>query len=83
MSTPNPRLSAVRALNRVIPANGEGAFTVSVQLDILSQAAQLTSLLHGGVPENVSYRVDGSLTVDIPFTRPLTFDSSGMIAVVN
>lgn len=24
MSTPNPRLSAVRALNRVIPANGEG-----------------------------------------------------------
>ena len=54
-----------------------------VRMDILSQAAQLTSLLHGGVPENVSYRVDGSLTVDIPFTRPLNFGSSGMIAVVD
>lgn len=64
-----------------IPAMGEGAFQVSVELDILTQAAQLTSLLQGGVPENVSYRVDGSLTVDIPFARPLAFASTGIIAL--
>lgn len=71
------------AASFTIPAKGEGAFVVSVELDILSQAAQLTSLLHGGVPENVSYRVDGSLAVDIPFARPLNFDTSGIIAVVH
>lgn len=71
------------AASFTIPAKGEGAFVVSVELDILSQAAQLTSLLHGGVPENVSYRVDGSLVVDIPFARPLNFDTSGIIAVVH
>jgi LEA14-like dessication related protein len=71
------------AASFTIPAHGEGAFQVSVRLDILTQAATLSSLLHGGVPENVSYRVDGSLAVDIPFTRPLTFASTGVIAVVD
>ena len=66
-----------------IPANGSNAFVVSVELDILNRASQITSLLQGGVPDNVSYQVDGSLTVDIPFTRPLSFSSSGMIAVAH
>lgn len=66
-----------------IPANGSNAFVVSVELDILNRANQITSLLQGGVPDNVSYQVDGSLTVDIPFTRPLSFSSSGMIAVAH
>ncbi len=66
-----------------IPANGSNGFVVSVELDILNRATQITSLLQGGVPDNVSYQVDGSLTVDIPFTRPLSFSSSGMIAVAH
>jgi LEA14-like dessication related protein len=66
-----------------IPANGSNGFVVSVELDILNRATQITSLLQGGVPDNVSYQVDGSLSVDIPFTRPLTFSSSGMIAVAH
>jgi LEA14-like dessication related protein len=66
-----------------IPANGSNGFVVSVELDVLNRATQITSLLQGGVPDNVSYQVDGSLTVDIPFTRPLSFSSSGMIAVAH
>ena len=38
---------------------------VQDQLDILNRASQITSLLQGGVPDNVSYQVDGSLTVDM------------------
>ena len=66
-----------------IPARGTNAFVVSVEVDILNRATQITSLLQGGMPDNVSYQVDGSLTVDIPFTRPLSFSSSGMIAVAH
>jgi LEA14-like dessication related protein len=64
-----------------IPAGGEDGFVISVDLDILNSASQLTSLLHGGVPDHVKYRVEGSLTVDIPFTRPLPFSSSGTVPV--
>ncbi len=64
-----------------VPAHGDDAFVISVDLDILNRATQITSLLQGGMPDNVSYKVDGSLTVDIPFTRPLSFASSGVIDI--
>lgn len=66
-----------------IPARGSDRFFISVDLDILNSVTQISSLLRGGVPEHVSYRVDGSLTVDIPFAQPLGFASSGVIQVQN
>lgn len=64
-----------------VPARGEDDFMISVDIDILRSASQITSLLSGGVPDHVQYRIDGSLTVDIPFARPLPFSSSGAIPV--
>ena len=64
-----------------IPSRGKNSFVISVELDVLNRATQITSLLQGGMPDNVNYQVDGSLAVDIPFTRPLEFSSSGVIAV--
>jgi len=64
-----------------VPARGNGNFLIGVNLDIASSASQITSLLAGGVPDHVSYRVEGALTVDIPFARPLRFASSGVIPV--
>jgi len=64
-----------------VPARGDDAFMISVDLDLLDTATQLTSLLRGGVPEQVSYALDGSLTVDIPFTRPIPFSSTGVIRI--
>ena len=64
-----------------VPAHGSGAFEISVSLDLLSSATQVTSLLSGGVPDHVSYRIDGSLAVDLPFTRPLSFNSVGVIEI--
>ena len=64
-----------------VPAGGENRFLLSVELDLLNTANQLGFLLRGGLPEHVDYRLDGSLTVDIPFARPLAFSSTGTIGV--
>jgi LEA14-like dessication related protein len=69
------------AASFTVPARGEDRFAISVELDILGSASHVTSLLAGGVPDHVKYRLDGSLAVDIPFTRPLPFSSSGAIQV--
>ena len=66
-----------------VPAYGSDACQLSVELDILQSARQITSLLQGGMPEHVNYRVEGSLAVDIPFAKPLPFSSSGTIQVRN
>jgi LEA14-like dessication related protein len=62
-----------------VPARGDDSFAISVDLDILSTATHLTSLLSGGFRENVSYELRGSLAVDIPFVNPIPFSSSGVI----
>lgn len=62
-----------------VPARGGDSFAISVDLDILSSAAQLSSLMHGGLRENISYGLQGSLAVDIPFVKPIPFSSSGII----
>ena len=64
-----------------VPARGADAFTISVDLDILNSAAQIASLVQNGVPEDVAYALEGSLAVDIPFTRPIPFSSNGVIRV--
>lgn len=65
----------------VVPARGDDQFAISVDLDILNSATQLASLLDNGAPEQVTYSLRGSFTVDIPFTRPIPFSSSGVIQV--
>jgi len=69
------------AASFTVPAQGDDSFAISVEIDILGSASHVTSLLSGGVPDHVNYRLDGSLAVDIPFTRPLPFSSSGAITV--
>lgn len=65
-----------------VPARGQDAFIISVDLDFMSTASQFASLFRKGVPEQVNYELQGSLTVDIPFTRPIPFSSTGVIDVV-
>ncbi len=67
--------------NFTVPARGQDDFMISVDLDFLRTASQLSALLRQGVPESVNYELEGHLTVDIPFARPLPFSSSGVIDV--
>jgi LEA14-like dessication related protein len=62
-----------------VPARGDDSFAISVDLDILSSATHLSTLLSGGLTENVSYELRGSLAVDIPFVKPIPFSNSGVI----
>ncbi|MDA0680022.1 MAG: LEA type 2 family protein [Proteobacteria bacterium] len=64
-----------------VPAHGRDDFVISVDLDFLNTATQFVSLFSRGVPGNVNYELLGSLTVDIPFTKPIPFSSSGVIQV--
>jgi LEA14-like dessication related protein len=64
-----------------VPAGGKDAFVISVDLDFLDTATQIASLFRKGVPRQVNYELQGSLTVDIPFTRPIPFSSTGVIHV--
>ena len=62
-----------------VPARGDDSFAISVDLDFLSSATHLTSLLNGGLRENVRYALQGRLAVDIPFVKPIPFSNSGVI----
>ena len=62
-----------------IPARGDNSFAISVDLDFLSSATHLRSLLHGGLQENIRYELKGRLAVDIPLVKPIPFSSSGVI----
>ena len=65
----------------MIPASGSGEFDISVELDILRSASRLGSVLRDGLREPLPYELNGSLSVDLPFAKPLPFKTSGVIVV--
>ena len=69
--------------NFTVAAHSDDQFVLSVNVNFLDSATQLTSLLRGGVPEYVEYELQGSLAIDIPFVRPVPFSSTGVIPVKN
>lgn len=62
-----------------VPANGDGQFAISVDLDLLQTAPQLLSIVREGVRNDVSYELNGRLAVDIPLAPPVAFRNSGSI----
>ncbi len=67
------------AANFTVPANGDGAFAIKVDLDLLRTSTQLATLLQSATTRDVNYALDGSLTADIPFAPPVPFATSGVI----
>lgn len=67
--------------NFTVPARGEDHFDLSVNVNFFDSATQLTSLLRGGMPDHVEYELQGSLSIDIPFVKPVPFSSTGVIPV--
>lgn len=64
-----------------VPASGSGSFDISVELDLVNSASQLSTLLRAGSSRPLAYELHGSLAVAIPFSRPLEFSRSGTIVV--
>lgn len=67
--------------NFTVPARGDDHFVLSVNVNFLDSATQLTSLLRGGMPDHIGYELQGSLSIDIPFVKPVPFSSTGVIPV--
>ena len=62
-----------------VPAQSDADFAISVELDLLRTAPQLLYIVHDGVTRDIPYRLKGSIGVDIPLVKPLTFETRGEI----
>lgn len=62
-----------------VPAQGDGEFAISVELNLLQTAPQLLHIVRDGVMRDIPYELTGTLGVDIPFVEPLEFSSAGDI----
>lgn len=62
-----------------VPASGDTQFDISVELDLLTTAPQLLSLVRDGVRAEVPYDLEGQLGIDLPFTPPVAYRTHGAI----
>ena len=67
------------AANFVIPAQGDGEFAISVQLNLLKTAPQLLYVVRDGVRGDIPYALSGVLVIDLPLVKPVSFSSAGAI----
>ncbi len=65
--------------NFTVPSEGNEAFAISVQLDLLKTSSNISSLIRSGMSRDLDYELSGSFAVDIPFAKPLDFKSGGNI----
>ena len=66
-----------------VPANGDSSFSISVDLDMMQQSSSIASLLRAGSQGQIPYELNGSLTVDIPFTQAIPFSNKGTISLTS
>ena len=62
-----------------VPAGGETQFAISVELDLLNTAPKLLAIVRDGTRAEIPYELKGELSVDIPFTPPISYRTNGAI----
>lgn len=62
-----------------IPAGGNTDFSMSVELDLLSTAPQLLTLVRDGKRKDVPYELKGEFGCDVPLVPTLTYRTNGSI----
>lgn len=65
-----------------VPAGSDGAFAISVNLNLLQTAPKLLFIVRDGVRRDVPYKLEGRFEIDMPFVRPLSFTSTGTIRLL-
>ena len=63
----------------IVPAGSEGAFIISVDLNLLQTAPELLFIVRDAVHRDIPYALEGRLGVDIPAVRPVRFETEGTI----
>ena len=62
-----------------VPAGGDTEFAISVELDLLTTAPRLLSIVREGVRRDIPYELEGELGIDIPMTPAVSYRSDGTI----
>jgi len=63
----------------VVPAQGDGEFAISVDLNLLKTAPQLLYVVRDGIHRDVPYSLKGRFVIDLPLVKPVRFESTGEI----
>lgn len=62
-----------------VPARGSAEFGISVDLDLISTAPRLLSIVREGVRRDIPYELEGELGLDIPLTAPVRYRTNGTL----
>lgn len=62
-----------------VPAGSDGEFAISVNLNLLETAPELLFIVRDAARRNIPYSLYGELGIDIPYTKPISFESDGLI----
>ena len=62
-----------------VPAGGSADFAISVELDLLSTAPQLLSVVRDGGRKEIPYELKGQLGIDIPMIPTVSYRTNGSI----
>ncbi|MEL6869990.1 MAG: LEA type 2 family protein [Pseudomonadota bacterium] len=66
-----------------VPANGDGAFSVSVEMSLVEALRTLGTRVLGGGEKTLDYDVGGSVALDLPLVQPLPFSAKGTVDVTS
>jgi LEA14-like dessication related protein len=62
-----------------VPAGGDGHFAITVDVDLMRTAPQLMFIVRDGIYRDIPYALEGSLAIDVPLAKPVSFRNQGSI----
>ena len=62
-----------------VPAGSDSEFGISVDVNLLQTAPELLFIVRDASRRDIPYELKGQLGVDIPYTKPVKFEQSGLI----
>ena len=71
--------SGEAASSFTVAAGGDGEFAISVNVNLLQTAPELLFIVRDATRRDIPYTLEGQLGIDIPYTKPVKFESSGLI----
>jgi LEA14-like dessication related protein len=62
-----------------VPAGGDSHFAITVDVDLMHTAPQLVFIVRDGMYRDIPYSLEGSLAIDVPLAKPVSFRNQGSI----
>lgn len=66
-----------------VPSGSDGEFAISVDLNLLKTAPELLFIVRDAARRDIPYALEGKLAIDIPYTKPISFESDGAIRLLS